>query len=186
MDTGPGARQRGLQSTQTCGSTITGGSAMCACPHACSVFVFSLLTLWSTSVCRRAGPGGSGLAQVVLGTSRSTHGACMHSLGCADVRIPASLTLPTLRLTAGSVDRHAPVCVSVRGCCRLLCLYVHSPVFVCSNSSSVGRYGPQRLHDRPCAGHLCAGHLCGRIPTLCPHSWLSPSCAPGPNPGGTY
>lgn len=56
-----------------------------------------------------------------------------------DVHRPPVL-LPTLRLTCNSADMHAHVCVSMWTCFRLLCLYVHRPVFEYSEHTSVGRY----------------------------------------------
>lgn len=54
--------------------------------------------------------------------------------------------LPTWRLTADSIDRCVPVCLSRWSCFRLLCfLYI----VLCGRHSSVGRYGPHLIHDRP-------------------------------------
>lgn len=78
-----------------------------------------------------------GLAQVVPGTLRSIRDTCMYSY-------------VVLMFT----DIHAHMCMSMWSCFRLLCLYVHGPVFEYGEHASVGRYGPHTYMTGLRAGHL--------------------------------
>lgn len=95
-----------------------------------------------------------------------------------DVHRPPVL-LPTLRLTCNSADMHVHVCVSMWTCFRLLCLYVHRPVFEYSEHTSVGRY-----ESHVYVTDLCAGHLCDQVPILCLSCWLSCPVLSAPTQGG--